>query len=96
MVWGGLRLCFTLWGPGIKSCLDFTSASVWCHSFNLSPTVCFLLDQLVPLSGVSVERSDRKEAGHGNREQKQRRKRGRARELLSRLQREAGRHEAEY
>lgn len=46
----------------------------------LSPA-CFLLHQLVPLSRVTAEKRDRKERGHGNREQKQERKEGRVQAL---------------
>lgn len=51
---------------------------------------------LVPLSRVTAGKRDRRQKGHGSREQEQERKKRGECKLLSRLQRTAQRHECEY
>lgn len=74
---------FKLQGRRIKAQVVSTSASVFVTLFQ-PPLPCppvFLLGQLVPLSGVTAEKADRKERGHGNGEQRQETKEGRVQAL---------------
>lgn len=74
---------FKLQGRRIKAQVVSTSASVFVTLFQ-PPLPCppvFLLGRLVPLSGVTAEKADRKERGHGNGEQRQETKEGRVQAL---------------